>query len=395
VLCDQLEAPGAIDRCLRFLRDVRAESHRLDIEELRRDGQGQLGAELERSAAEYASAAERLDAIGPQLLQHLGRHASWTSAATHAVLPLVVTDAGLELQVQTGIGSYLRRFGRWDGGFWLPECAHAPWVDPLLAREGVRSTCVELTELFGLGDRRHLTPLATEDGLVLWLIDRQVVSLAWGESGYPAAGAYRDYHRHTTHHHRVWSSEGKPYSFEKAVALSTHHARDFVRRVADRVRDGGICVCALDTELLGHWWYEGVHWLHAVLEESTRQGLRLTALDDALERHEPAPAPPTLAVSSWGTGGDLRTWSGPPVADLAWRARSAELKLLAAPTTPNPRAIRELLALQGSDWAFLSYRQLAGDYPRDRARGHAQALERAIAGDGGLEPLLRHLAPDL
>jgi 1,4-alpha-glucan branching enzyme len=32
VLCDQLEAPGALERCLTFLRDVRPESHRLDIE---------------------------------------------------------------------------------------------------------------------------------------------------------------------------------------------------------------------------------------------------------------------------------------------------------------------------------------------------------------------------
>src|SRR5256714_5184534 len=32
VLCDQLEAPGAIDRCLRFLTEVRPESHRRDLE---------------------------------------------------------------------------------------------------------------------------------------------------------------------------------------------------------------------------------------------------------------------------------------------------------------------------------------------------------------------------
>src|SRR6202522_3127056 len=34
VLCDQLEAPGAMERCLRFLREVRPESHRLDVKEL-------------------------------------------------------------------------------------------------------------------------------------------------------------------------------------------------------------------------------------------------------------------------------------------------------------------------------------------------------------------------
>ncbi len=35
VLCDQLEAPGALDRCVDFLREIRAETHRLEIEEFR------------------------------------------------------------------------------------------------------------------------------------------------------------------------------------------------------------------------------------------------------------------------------------------------------------------------------------------------------------------------
>ena len=38
------------------------------------------------------------------------------------------------------------------------------------------------------------------------------------------------------------------------------------RRVARRVRDGGLCVCALDTELLGHWWHEGPQWLELVVD---------------------------------------------------------------------------------------------------------------------------------
>jgi 1,4-alpha-glucan branching enzyme len=395
VLCDQLEAPDAVARCLRFLGEVRPESHRRDIEELRRSGQQDLAAELERSAREYAQAAERLEGIGEQLLGRLGEHSRWTSAATHGVLPLVSTDAGLELQVQTGTASHRRRFGEWSGGFWLPECAHAQWLNPLLAQEGVRSTCVELTGLFGIGDPRHLVPMTTDDGPVLWLLDRQIVSLVWGDRGYPAAGAYRDYHRHTTHHHRVWRNDGGPYDFREARALAEEHARDFVDRVCARVQAGGVCVCALDTELLGHWWYEGVHWLQAVLDESARQGLRLTALDDALDRHEPTPAPAELPVTSWGTGGDLRTWSAPPVADLAWLLRTAELKLLAGPARPSSRAVRELLALQASDWAFLAYRELAGEYPRERAREHAQALERALAGEAGLEPRLRNLAPEL
>jgi 1,4-alpha-glucan branching enzyme len=396
VLCDQLEQPSAIERCLDFLKEIRTESHRRDIEHYHAAGQAGLAAELERSAAEYASAAARLEALGARgLLEALGEHVSWTSAATHAVLPLLATDAGIELQVQTGIASHRRRFGEWNGGFWLPECGHAPWLDPQLEASGVRATCIELTAQLGLGDARHLRPLATRDGPILWPIDRQTMALVWSQDGYPASPAYRDYHGHTPHHHRAWANDGTPYDHLGARALAAEHARDFVTRVLDRVRDGGVCVCALDTELLGHWWYEGVHWLEAVIEESARQGLALTTLDDALADHEPVSAPEDLPVSSWGEGGDLRTWSGPAVADFAWRARSAELAVRSASSRPTDRVLRELLALQSSDWAFLASRDLAGDYGAERAAGHAEALARALRPDSTLGAALRNLAPDL
>jgi 1,4-alpha-glucan branching enzyme len=404
VLCDQLEAPGAVQRCIRFLREVRPESHRLDIEALRAAGDDGVVPELERSAAEYAAAADRLEALGSDLLAALAPHANWTSAATHAVLPLLATDAGVALQVETGIASHRRRFGHWSGGFWLPECAHAPWLDGLLEDFGVHATCVELTSVFGLGAPEHLRPLVTDEGPVLWPIDRQTIALAWGDRGYPASRAYRDYHRHTYHHHRGWANDGSPYDHAAALALAREHAADFVARVRSRVRDGGVCVCAFDTELFGHWWYEGAAWMGEVLEESARQGLSLTTLDDALARHDPVPAPAAavLPETSWGAGGDLSTWSAPAVADLAWHARTAELRVIAAGGGVPARALRELLALQASDWAFLATRELAGEYPRERVRAHADALELALArdrrGDGdGPEPdaTLRNLAPDL
>jgi 1,4-alpha-glucan branching enzyme len=397
VLCDQLEAPGAMERCLRFLTEVRPESHRLDIEFFRERGEHALARELERSAGDYAAAAKRLsDLPDGGLLGALGAHASWTSAATHAVLPLLSSDTGIALQVQTGVASHRRRFGDWGGGFWLPECAYAPWLEAPLEEAGVRSTCVELTDVFGVGDPRHLRPLVTEAGPVLWPVDRQTMSLVWGEGGYPASAAYRDYHGLTRHHHRVWRTDGQPYEFEVANELVLKHAEDFVARARERVREGGMCVCALDTELLGHWWFEGVRWLGAVLDEAERQGLAVTTLDDAaIERHHPAPAPRDLGVTSWGEGSDLRTWSAPRVGEFAWMARAAELQALGEGHRPSARALRELLALQSSDWAFLAYRGLAGDYPQQRARAHAEAFAEALRRDGDATPELRNLAPEL
>jgi 1,4-alpha-glucan branching enzyme len=132
-----------------------------------------------------------------------------------------------------------------------------------------------------------------------------------------------------------------------------------------------------------------------VVQETARQGLAMTTLDDALDRVEPVGSPADLGVTSWGAGGDLRTWSAPAVADLAWRARAAELRLLRSPRPAGERALRELLALQASDWAFLIAREGAGAYPRERALGHAEAFDRAIGGGEGLTPALRSLAPVL
>src|SRR6202035_4983342 len=154
VLCDQLEAPGAGARCLEFLDGVRRRSHELDIEHYRDSGEDEVAEVLERSAAHYADAAKRLRGYPNGLLAALGAHATWTSAATHPILPLLAADPALALQVQTGVAAHRRRFGRWRGGFWLPECAYGPWLEQELEAAGVRSTCLELTSLFGLGDRR-------------------------------------------------------------------------------------------------------------------------------------------------------------------------------------------------------------------------------------------------
>jgi 1,4-alpha-glucan branching enzyme len=390
VLCDQLEAPGALDRCRAFLRDVRPASHALDVEAA---DDAAVAAELERAAGEYAAALARLP---EDLLAELAPFAAWTSAATHPVLPLLATEAGVRLQVRTGVESHRARFGDgWRGGFWLPECAHAPWLHGGLEEAGVHATCVDLTDVFGAGDPRHLRPLATEAGPLLVPLDRVAVDLVWAERGYPSGAAYRDHHHRTARDHHPWANDGAVYDPERAAEQAAADAADFVARVAARVGDGGLCVCALDTELLGVWWHEGPRWLALVVEQAARAGLELVHLDDALADCDPAPAGEAAAsVTTWGTPRDLSTWSGPRVADLAWSARAAELDVLAAGPAVGDRAVRELLALQSSDWAFLASVGTAGAYPRERFAAHAHELRAALA-DPDADPALRNLAPRL
>jgi 1,4-alpha-glucan branching enzyme len=358
VLCDQLEAPGALARCLAFLREVRPASHALDLAE-------RPSPAIEYSAARYEAAADALERRG-DLVRAFAPHVSWTSSATHAVLPLLATDAGVRLQLETGIASHRARFGGWDGGFWLPECAHAPWLDELLEEAGVHMTCVDWTDVTQPGAYR------SPAGIVLVALDRAAIDRVWSPAGYPAHGDYRDTHRLTPRAHQAWANDGTPYDPERGAARARAHARDFAERLE------GDSVVAFDTELFGHFWHEGVTWLEAVLELAD-------VVPIAAEQPRPAPdAPPT----SWGEARDLRTWSA---TQLAWTQRSAELAALGA--QPSERALRELLALQSSDWAFGITRGTAGDYPRERAAAHHAAFAQALHGDA--DPALRNLAPQL
>jgi 1,4-alpha-glucan branching enzyme len=158
------------------------------------------------------------------------------------------------------------------------------------------------------------------------------------------------------------------------------------------VRGGGLSVVAFDTELLGLHWHEGVQWLEAVIGAADDSGLRLAPLDELLEEAGERPAP-ALPPTSWGEPRDLATWSAPAAGGLAWRQRAAELRAMGAEV--SDRALRELLALQASDWAFLTTRATAGDYPAERAAGHEAAFAAALADPGAHAPELRNLAPYL
>jgi 1,4-alpha-glucan branching enzyme len=444
VLCDQLEAPGVGERFARFVGGTRRHTHAEDARGLRAGGHEILAREVERSWGDYERALAGFERRGGAILGAFAPYAQWTSAATHAVLPLLASEAGLRLQACSGIESHRARFGTgWRGGFWLPECAHASCLEPALADAGVRAVCVELTGRFGLGAPAHLRPMVGESGVVLVPIDRATIARVWSDRGYPAHGRYRDYHHHTIHHHNPWANDGDAYDHAHALGLARAHAADFVAGVRERLaRDGrglpggGLVVCALDTELLGHWWYEGLTWLAAVVEECTREGLPLVRLDDALERHEPAPlegvsraregygapvagagegsaladdhtpqaglsqsndvsvsAGPAWEVSTWGAGGDLSTWSGPAVAEIAFATRAAELEVVRAGRRAGAAAVRELLALQSSDWAFMVSRGLAVPYAHERFEAHRREVERALAAGAGADAsALRNLA---
>ncbi|MBJ7347335.1 MAG: DUF1957 domain-containing protein [Thermoleophilaceae bacterium] len=441
VLCDQFESlrGSAGDRMLRWVREVREHLLEEDIDGFTRVDCPGLAAEMRRQLAQYRASATRFEGeLGRDLIAVCKRLASsgvelWTSAYTHAIVPLLATDFGVDLQIGLGAQSHRERFGEWSGGFWLPECAYRPGIEPQLARNGVGYFCVDQTNQLGLGSLDHLQPSVTESDLVALPIDWQTVSKIWAMDGYPVAAPYRSSFRRSMHSHMPWRNDGGDYDPRAARTQADAHAKEFVEAAAARLDEfrqargrPGLLTCAVDTELLGHWWYEGPWFLQSVFEHAKHVGLVMTTAASALENAEPVPR--MLGTSSWGKAKDLSTWDAPSVQELAWRTRSAELQLhdlmaaiAAGASQPDHqlnqetsedtqntvlRAARELLAMQSSDWAFQISNDKADAYARGRFEGHAAhfaELVTAVSQSSSavqsphtpVDPQLANLAPAL
>ncbi len=403
VLADQLEAEGVAGRLGEFAREFRVRSAELDAA----DVEPALRPACLAEAARYSRALADLEARDGDLVGAFAGAARRgvelvPSTATHAVLPLVATREGRHLQLDAGLRSHRRRFGP-ARGFWLPECAYDPGLEHLLADFGV--------EWFPTDQSAHeppgaaLRPVATA-GPTACTIDWEAVSWLWSLDGYPSDPVYADFHRKSLRGCRPWSIGGGPYDPDRGSERAREHAREFATAVASRLsahreRSGrpGLLTFAIDTELLGHWWWEGPIWLEEVLSALPAAGARALGMSRALAEHEPEHR--ELRRSTWGKGKDLRTWDSPAVADLAWGLRRLELATLRAVGGGRLsgdsllRAARELLAAQSSDWAFLDFTRQAGDYPYERALLHSRALYEAIADPAAQVPCLRNLAPDL
>jgi 1,4-alpha-glucan branching enzyme len=156
----------------------------------------------------------------------------------------------------------------------------------------------------------------------------------------------------------------------------------------DETGEFGIISANYDTELFGHWWFEGVDWLAAVLQRlSQSETVELTTASDFLEAHPPQTVV-NLPEGSWGAGGNHFVWDN---ADTHWVwpiIHSAENRLKdvvkafggadeAVEKVLN-QAARELLLLQSSDWPFLITTGQAKEYAIQRFQQHVERFDALL-----------------
>ncbi|HLE45381.1 MAG TPA: 1,4-alpha-glucan branching protein domain-containing protein, partial [Thermoplasmata archaeon] len=364
-------------------------------------------------------------------LQDAGHVELITSAATHGYLPLLGRDASVEAQVRAGVASYRRHFGRAPRGLWLPECAYrpgGPWARPVgpprawdrpgleepVARHGLRFFFVDTHLVAGgtpagtYGDRfedsrsagsRPATGLSPNEAhaLVVRSTRRRVAVLArdpkssvqvWSaDYGYPGDGAYLEFHRRKgkggLRYWRVTSralplDDKAPYDPKAADERVRAHAGHFVATVRETLAAHfrstgrpGVVVAPFDTELFGHWWFEGARWLEAVLRGLDGEVSAATASESVLR--SPPSSVVTLPEGSWGQGGHHWVWMNDGtrwVWEIVYRSEDAFLDLLREARRKRSGLVkrvlrqlaRELLLLESSDWPFLITTVSARDY---------------------------------
>lgn len=444
VLLETLRAPTLREKLARFLerreelfaREARALQHSPAL--------AHAAEHLHGRASEMRA---RFEAWGGDLLpvfrrlQDEGHLEIMASSATHAVLPLLGSDAARRAQIRLGCALHAEVFGRPPRGFWLPECAYTPGLEALLAEEGVRWTVMETHAICGATPRPPAgicRPIRLPEGPLAFGRDPRASELVWSSDvGYPGDPHYREYHRDGGFDapydrirpylhddgirrelglklHRVTGDvplgEKAPYEPEVALDRARQHAEHFLRgreaEVATLRHLHGFtsALCApYDLELFGHWWYEGPAFLEALFRRAAAHPspLRLATPEEVVAD---APAVPTAQppLSTWGEGGSLAVWLEDRNHWLLDPTREVELRMAEAvaahpvPTAEQRRLLeqmgREALLAQSSDWAFILSRETAAWYAKKRFCDHVDrflACERALAG-APLEGVLAH-----
>lgn len=156
----------------------------------------------------------------------------------------------------------------------------------------------------------------------------------------------------------------------------------------EKVGPGGVTMAPFDTELFGHWWFEGVDFLAALYRALPhRDGVVTVTASQHLDSFPPQQALRPLE-GSWGADGDFSMWMNPhtewtwkrlwPLEDLFWGHASSALGD-PEKTSILAQAARQLLLAQSSDWQFMISTGAVPDYAERRFNRHCDDLEVLLA----------------
>ena len=377
-----------------------------------------------------------------------GRIELLSSAATHGFLPLLRRPESIQLQLAVGHAEHGRIFGRKPDGLWLPECAYRSGLEEPIGDAGYRYFFVDShmaqagrtlglygetdfvdglrePELTALDEHYPRSPyrayeLGKSGRVAAFVRDPESTLRVWSRhQGYPGDGGYLEFHKiRWPGGLKLWRVTGpnvelggkEPYDPNVARARAHRHAAEYGSLLGSIQRTvgpagGEVIATPFDTELFGHWWFEGVDFIGDLYRGLPASGsVRPVTASEHLGGQAGRRAGGQaieLAEGSWGANGDFSKWMNPEtqwtwdrlwaLEDRFWSVIPRHLSVSPSVRPSVAQAARELLLAQSSDWQFIISTGAAGDYAAKRFKGHCDALEAfldAIESDSSADALL-------
>ncbi len=232
---------------------------------------------------------------------------------------------------------------------------------------------------------------------------RTSIQLWSAEHGYPGDGWYLEFHKkHYPGGLRYWritstkSSLGDKWEYEpdKVSARldeNATHYKDLTKSLLQehfkKTGTPGIIVAPYDTELFGHWFFEGNQFLYRVLKWIEMDPeLELTTCGGYLQNFPPSTVV-RIPEGSWGEGSGHYIWLNEWTVwtwEKIYECEEIMIKLAnkyADTPDQNLKNIlaqlgRELLLIESSDWQFLISTWSARDYAENRVAEHYNRFKR-------------------
>ena len=234
--------------------------------------------------------------------------------------------------------------------------------------------------------------------------DMETSMQVWSsEQGYPGGEWYLDFHKkHEQSGHRYWrvtsleadlglKAPYEPQKIQSAIADDAQHFVQAVRQALTRFKTKhgyeGTLTAPFDSELFGHWWFEGPGFLKTIFElMDDDPAIQTMHCAESLDQNPPEKII-AIPEGSWGAGGNHYVWFNHEV-DWMWpfiyndeAAMRDHVQRWNNNTDPEWTAIikqmaRELFLLESSDWPFLISTQSAIDYATERFMEHHTAFEK-------------------
>lgn len=351
-------------------------------------------------------------------LQEAGLLEIITSAATHAVLPLLSQHPpSIRAQVFVACDHYRSCFGCDPRGFWLPECAYSEGLETILLEANLRWFITDTHGILHARPRPRygmFAPILAPNGVAAFGRDLDSAKQVWSrQEGYPGDSRYRDFYRDIgfdldidylkaylpatdrrsftgIKYYRITGGAGGKAVYDRKAALQAadDHASHFlaarlsqINRLSEIMDRPPILLCPYDAELFGHWWYEGPEFLNYFVRKACydQSLFSLVTPSDYIERH-PSMQIATPAPSSWGEGGYWNVWLNEknqwiyPHLDIAQQRMTELAQTYSTPDALQKRALeqagRELLLAQSSDWPFILKTGSSPEYARQRINDH-------------------------